>query len=66
MSPWEEGGPETSLSVFSLNSNAQSIGMVCVAFVSGLIRASDDLEKLQVCCLLFKARGMLLPKENVV
>lgn len=66
MSPWEEGGSETSLNVFFFSNNAQSNGMVCVAFVSGLVRASDDLEKLQVCCLLFKARGMLLPKEGVV
>lgn len=65
MSPWEEGGSETSLNVFFFSSNAQSNGMVCVVFVSGLVRASD-LEKLQVCCLLFKAWGMLLPKEGVV
>lgn len=48
----------------SLNRNAQSSGMVCVVFVSGLVRAGDDFEKLQVCsafclklrecCLLYK------------
>lgn len=57
---------EASLNVFSLNSNAQNNAMMCVVFVSGLVRASDDLEKVQVCCLLFKAQGMLPPKEGVL
>lgn len=66
MSPWEEGESEASWNVFSLSSNAQSNGMVRAVFVSGLVRAPDDLEKLQVCRLLFKAWGMLPPKEGVV
>lgn len=66
MSPWEEEGAEASSNVFSINSNAQSNGMVCVMFVSDLVRASDDLEKFQVCCLPFKAQGMLPPKEGGV
>lgn len=39
MSPWEEGGSEASLNVFSLNSHAQSNGMMCVVFVSGLVQS---------------------------
>lgn len=66
VSPWEEEGAEASLNVFSTNSNAQSNGMVCVVFVSDLVRASDDLEKSRVCCLPFKARGILPPKEGGV
>lgn len=66
MSPWEEGGSEASLNVFFLNNNAQSSGMMCVVSVSGLVRTSDDLEELQVCCPLCKTWGMLPTKEGVV
>lgn len=38
--------------------------MCSVCFWS--VRAPDDLEELQVCCLLFKTWGMLPPKEGVV
>lgn len=49
----EEEGAEASLNVFSTNSNAQSNGMVCVVFVSDLVRASDNLEKKSLECVAF-------------